>query len=182
MRKILDIFLFSVLTIMLTSGKTVRNNVIYTKPYELAKDTAWLKSQISVDSFRLQIIKPSTGVQFYKNGIIFLSLDKTERKMVSKQISFGAAEAYYASVNDSTTGSHNLFSSSAPFSYPAEGMSFSNDFKTVYFTRISAQDNKEKIYMSKISTDQKQNEGIDQRSSPVLYRKCKFYSSCTFSK
>jgi hypothetical protein len=83
---------------------------------------------IKVDSFFLDIISPSLGVQFYKDGIIFLVPTKNTVKMVSGQISFGTAEAYVAIPGDSTTGMKYVFSAASSFSYPCDAFTFSKDY------------------------------------------------------
>lgn len=113
-------------------------------------DTANFVRFIKVDTFRLSVIPPSSGIQFYKNNLVFLSRSKNERKMTPDQISFGAVEAYYASVEDSVTGRHFLFSPVSSFSYPCEAMTFSRDYNTVYFTKIPKRGDKAKIFSGKL--------------------------------
>ena len=64
--------------------------------------------------------------------------------MPANHLSFGNIEAYYASLGDSALGRHVLFSSISSFSYPCEAMTFSKDYKTIYFTGIPKKDKKEK--------------------------------------
>lgn len=112
------------------------------------QDTMNLKHAIKVDSFPLPIVPPSSGVQFYKDNILFLSLTKNERKMSPNHISFGTVEAYYAAFMDSVEGKHNVFSQFFPFPYPSEAVTFSNSYDTIYFTKLADND-KEKIFMAK---------------------------------
>ena len=113
---------------------------------EAIKDSAELNIPVRIEPFNLDIIPPSLGVQFYRNGIVFLSESKNEEKISSGHVSFGTAQAYYAPFGDSTLGQHINFSPKAPFPYPCEALSFSNDFGTMYFTKISEKDNREKIF------------------------------------
>lgn len=125
-------------------------NYINIRSFKTQQDTTNLNNQIRVDSFPLPIVPPASGVQFFRNKIIFLSLTKNERKMSADQISFGSVDAYYASILDSVTGKHYLFSQSHPFSYPAEAVTFNLSYDTIYFTNL-ADDGKEKIFMAKYS-------------------------------
>ncbi len=95
---------------------------------------------------------PSSGVQFYKDKIIFLSLTKNERKMSPDHISFGTVEAYYAAFEDSVEGRHNVFSQYFPFPYPCDAVSFNKTYDTIYFTKLADND-KEKIFMAKYSRE-----------------------------
>ena len=106
----------------------------------------------------LPIVPPSSGVQFYKEKIVFLSSSKNERKMSPDHISFGAVEAYYASVQDSATGDHLIFSQG--FSYPSEAMSFNQDYSTIYFSKPDRKVRKEKIYMARFGMNDKNQPGL----------------------
>ena len=70
--------------------------------------------------------------------------------MLPKHVSFGSNEAYTAIVKDTTLGLHMLFSPSTSFSFPCEAITFSTDFKTMYFTKIAKKEKKEKIYHARI--------------------------------
>jgi hypothetical protein len=159
MKKVPQIAFFSILTIVLFSSgiinKNISNGINLNSSVAIMDDTTSLIRMINVDSFRLAILPPSSGVQFYKDGIVFLSLSKYEKKMSPNQISFGVVEAYYASFEDSVLGKHIVFSPSSSFSYPCEAMTFSRDYNTVYFTKLSKKDRKEKIFMAKFTRDNK---------------------------
>ena len=43
----------------------------------------------------------------------------------------------------------DIFQTSSAFSYPCEGMTFSQNYDTVYYTRIPKREKKEKIFMAK---------------------------------
>jgi len=171
MKRLLEIMLFSVLTMgILSSGTTEKNfrSVLHNNSSLAIKvDTTNLISHIEVDSFKLAIIPPSFGVQFYKDGIIFLSMSKYERKMSANHISFGAVEAYYASVEDSALGRHTIFSPISSFSYPCEAMTFSHDYNTVFFTKFPKKDTKEKIYMAKFTPNSKSQTDWVSEPSPM---------------
>ena len=171
MKRNLKIVLFLLLTIMLLSsgfrGKKIRREPSLNSSWGLKDDTANFVNLIRVDSFRLSIIPPSSGIQFYKDKIIFLSMSKYERKMSPNQISFGAVEAYYASIEDTTTGRHIIFSPLSSFSYPCEALTFSRDYNTIYFTKISKKDKKEKIYMGKLIPNSTNQTGLATELIPL---------------
>ena len=147
------VVIFSWLIIVLLTSGTYQNKVgsdfyCYTL-CEIEQDTTGLIHLIEIDSFNLKIFPPSSGVQFYKDGIVFLSRSKNERKMVTIHTSFGTIEAYYAIPEDTVLGKQMIFSQSPAFSFPTEGVTFSPDFQTMYFSKIPLKDTKEKIYFAK---------------------------------
>ena len=178
MKKLLKIASFLILTIILISsasaGKNVRRDLLLNSLLITLDDTANFVRFIKVDTFRLSIIPPSSGIQFYKNNIVFLSRSKNERKMTPNQISFGAVEAYYASVEDSATGRHMIFSPVSSFSYPCEAMTFSRDYNTVYFTKIPKKGNKEKIFIGKLIPNSTNPSGLVSELQPLDFCKDNF--------
>jgi hypothetical protein len=141
---------------LLTSGKTgmksgdsVYKGLVLQQEHDTTGFTGFLK----VDSFNLQIIPPSSGVRFFRNSIVFLSNTKYEGKMLPKHVSFGSIEAYTAQVNDSSLGNHVIFSPTSSFSYPCEAITFSSDFKTMYFTKIGRKEKREMIYRAELKSD-----------------------------
>lgn len=122
------------------------------------QDTSDLSRLVKVNDFLLPIIPPSSGVQFYKDKIVFVSLSKNERKIPPDHISFGTIENYYASVEDSATGSHIIFTPG--FSYPGEAMTFNQDYSEIYFSKPDRKVNKEKIYMARL--------GMNEKNVPVF--------------
>ena len=171
MKRILEITFFSILTIMLmSSGIIIKNGngeIPRKSPAIIGYDTTNLSRLIVVDSFRLRILPPSSGVQFYKDGIVFLSMSKYERKMAPNQISFGVVEAYYAFFEDSVVGKHFIFSPLSSFSYPCEAMTFSHNYDTVYFTKFQKNDKKEKIFMATFTQDISSPTGLIQKILPL---------------
>jgi len=147
---------------LLTSGtteKNLRSVLRWNSFWDIKHDTTGFIRLLEVDSFKLTIFPPSSGVQFYKDGIVFLSPSKNEGKMLPGHISFGTIEAYYGIPGDSIMEKHMIFSPSSSFSYPCEAITFSPDFNTMYFTKFPKKDNKEKIYMAKYTST-----GINQLS------------------
>jgi hypothetical protein len=154
--------------ILICSGVSGRN--IVSMPAKPVEDTSGLNRMVRVDSFLLPILTPSSGVQFYKDKIVFLSKAKNERKMTPDHISFGAVEAYYAAVEDSVTGRHLLFSSGSSFTYPCEAMTFSNDYKTLYFSKPETKAGKEKIFISSVGLNEKNEPELS--AAPVMLDFC----------
>jgi hypothetical protein len=136
---------------------------------ETGHDTTGLVGYLKVDSFDLEILPPSSGVQFFRSGIIFLSNTKYEGKMLPSHVSFGSTEAYTAIVKDTSLGMHQLFSPTTSFSYPCEAVSFSSDFKTMYFTKIPKKEKKEKIYHAVIKLNEKKESGWVADENPLEF-------------
>ncbi len=143
---------------LLTSGITdKRSDDSSGKDFSIPQlhDTTGLVGLLRVDSFNLEIIPPSSGIQFFRDGIVFLSNTKNEGKMLPKHVSFGTAEAYTAIVKDTSLGFHMLFSPASSFPFPCEAMTFSNDFKTMFYTKIARKETKERIYRAELKPDGK---------------------------
>src|SRR5664279_5197177 len=178
MKRLLKIASFIILTIVLISsasaGKYLSRDLLLNSSLRTMYDTANFVRFIKVDTFKLSIIPPSSGIQFYKNNILFLSRSKNERKMTPNQISFGAVEAYYASVEDLATGRHQIFSPVSSFSYPCEAMTFSRDYNTVYFTKIPKKGNKEKIFVGKLVPNSTNPSGLVSELQPLDFCKDDF--------
>jgi hypothetical protein len=135
--------------------------------YNASQDTNRLMNLLSIDSFFLPLIQPASGVQFYKNGIIFLSDTKNETRMLPNHISFGTNQSYFAVPRDFTTGEHILFSASDPFPYPSEAITFSSDLKTMYFTKLAGKPLKEKIFMARLSSGGDNQPGWEVEKEPL---------------
>jgi hypothetical protein len=115
-------------------------------------DTAIFNLWLKVDSFDLSILPPSSGVQFYRDGIVFLSSSKFENKTIDNHISFGNNDAQYAVLKDTILENQQVFSPSVSFPYPCEALTFSSDYNKMYFTRYSKDQGVEKIYEAKYSS------------------------------
>jgi hypothetical protein len=109
-------------------------------------------SLIEIDSFNLEIVPPSLGVQFYRDGIMFLSKSSYDDNMLSNHISFGIPKAYFSNIYEGTLFKYADFSPTMSFPYPCDGVTFSSDYKTMYFTKISPVDGKEKIFKATFTT------------------------------
>jgi hypothetical protein len=171
MKHLSEIIFFSIISLLLTSscayGSCVLNEPDLKTAFSINADTTVSLNLLKIDTFKLTIVPPSSGVQFYKDRIVFLSLSKNEKKMSPNQISFGSTEAYYAAVEDSVVGKHKIFSPLLSFSYPCEAMTFSRDYNTVYFTKIPKRDKREKIFMAKFTSNSKNETELIIENSPV---------------
>jgi len=116
-------------------------------------DTSLINQYIKIDAFNLNILTPSSGVQFYKDGILFLSSTKSDGKMSTDHVSFGKIDTRYAVLKDSVLEAPLAFSPSSSFPYPSEAITFSSDYMTMYFTKYSKADGGEKIYHARFSEE-----------------------------
>ena len=103
-------------------------------------------NNINVKPFHLEIVPPSSGVQFYRNGIVFLAYSKDAEKMSQKHLSFGSVTPFIALVADTLLGQYMPFLPSSSLMFPAEATTFSQDFNTMYLSLIPEKDTKEKIF------------------------------------
>ena len=83
MNRFFNIAAFAFLTIVILSFSFIDHNINNERTFNsfatvVAEDTSDLIRLVKVDSFRLRIIPPSSGVQFYKDKIVFLSSSKNE--------------------------------------------------------------------------------------------------------
>ena len=145
MKKVTDILLlFAVIVIAAFTGSGSARAQI--------TDTMNINAVLRVSPFRLEIVPPSSGISFYRNGIVFLSSSRSESRMLDSHTSFGTVETYFASLIDSTTARQELFSSSVGWDFPAEAMTFSSDYSEMYFTKRPSGREPEKIYMARYQT------------------------------
>ena len=103
---------------------------------------------VKIDFFDLDIIAPSSGVQFFRDGIVFLGLSKNYSKMVPAHVSFGTVQAYYAVPGDTLIQNPIIFSPDFRFTYPCDAISFNASYDKMYFTRKDQTEGHEKIYVS----------------------------------
>jgi WD40-like Beta Propeller Repeat len=171
MKRALEKMILLILNLMMLSSGTIVKDISvehdFYSHWEQKSDTTELIRLIQVDSFKLAVIPPSSGVQFYKDGIVFLSMSKYENKMSPDHISFGAVEAYYASFVDSILGRHMIFSPVSTFSYPCDAMTFTRDYDTLYFTKFPRKEKKEKIFMAKSAINVKNQTEWISDSGPL---------------
>jgi hypothetical protein len=132
-------------------------------------DTLIINQPIKVEAFDLDILPPSTGIQFFKDGIIYLGSSKSGNKMPTDHISFGKIDTRYAIIKDTVLLNSTAFSPSLSFAFPCEAVTFSSDYNTMYFTKFSTKDGAEKIYQAKISVGNKNQGEWSVDENPVSF-------------
>lgn len=142
MQRLLGIILFSAGTCLTPCGAL---NGVSVQNSDTLNGTKLLK----VDRFGLEIIPPSSGVQFYRDGIVFLYNTRNEAKMLESHTSFGKTEAYYAVHRDTSLSNQELFSASYSWEVPCEAMTFNNDYSVMYYTKRPSIKEAEKIFQAK---------------------------------
>ena len=147
--KILPLVLATSVLILSFTTFPVEKNSSSGPPDKNSPDTSEVNRWIRVDSFNLSIIPPSSGVQFYRDGIVFLSSAKYEEKMIASHLSFGRNDALYAELKDNKLDNPKVFSADKPFTYPSEAITFTSDYNTMYFTKSNRKEGTEKIYQAK---------------------------------
>jgi len=87
------------------------------------------------DTVDLKIHGPSNDVNFYMNGMVFLSNTKYHQKMIPDHITFGVVKAYFVPLEYIALESSRPLLVNDDFPYSPAGMSFTRDYQTVYFTK-----------------------------------------------
>ncbi|MQY79708.1 MAG: hypothetical protein GH151_11025 [Bacteroidetes bacterium] len=184
MKKALIAILFLMTIVNLAAqgltNKNLWNSIGTDYALEFGTDTLRNNPSVLIDSFNLELLSPSSGVQFYRDGIVFLSHSKKNEKMLERHLSFGNIESYYASLRDSLLGRPRLFSPTYSFPFPSEGLTFNNDFSIVYYSKLSKEDAKVKIYRAKSLPD-RNNSGWTMDISPLAFCNTSNYSHPTLS-
>jgi|WetSurMetagenome_2_1015567.scaffolds.fasta_scaffold00011_56 hypothetical protein len=160
MKKIFKIIPFLLLAAQLCPINGMSHGINKNYNSDIKPDTLIPGGYIRVDTFDLSIIPPASGVQFYKDGILFLSSSKLGNHMLSEHISFGKTDGMFAVVKDNKTENPKVFSPSGKFPYPAEAVTFTKDFKTMYFTKYSVADGVEKIFKATFSAEGEQGKWV----------------------
>jgi hypothetical protein len=114
--------------------------------YLTAAPDSTQENLLSIKPFHLEIVAPSSGVQFYRNGIVFLAYSKDAEKMSQKHLSFGSVTPFIALIADTLLGQYMPFLPSSSIRFPAEATTFSKDFNTMYLSLIPEKDTREKIF------------------------------------
>lgn len=103
-------------------------------------------NDLLIKPFHLEIVPPSSGVQFYRDGILFLSLSKVEEKIPERHISFGSVRTYFSLVADTLPGQYMTFNLDGTDLFPTEATTFTSDYNTMYLSLIPAGLSSEKIF------------------------------------
>jgi hypothetical protein len=130
-------------------------------------DTSDSEFPIKIDPFKIEVVPPSSGIQFYRDGFVFLSHSKIEDRMITDHVSFGTLDTYYAALKDTVIGEHVIFSSSEPFAVPSESMTFNSDYSVMYFAKRLKSDDSEKIYKAEYQSGNNGSRGWTSDKNPL---------------
>jgi len=144
-------FLFGFEAVGSSAGNPAVPSTAYALQNSAYADTAGNGSLI-IRPFQLDIIPPSSGIQFYRNGIIFLSHAKVDEKVPEKHLSFGALKTFMTLVQDTIPGPYMPFLISSDVIFPSEATTFSDDFNTMYLSLIPPRAGKEQIFKAVYSS------------------------------
>ena len=109
---------------------------------------------LRVRPFNLEIIPPSSGVQFYRNGIIYLSHSKVDEKVPEHHLSFGSVKTYASLISDTIPGNFLPFELNSTTLFPSEATTFSGDFNTMYLSLIPEKSSSEKIFRARRTSNE----------------------------
>jgi hypothetical protein len=138
-------YIFAGQSVCAVSGSVTGKHVSGMSGAFIPADTI-VASMFSVRPFNIDIVPPSSGVQFFKEGIIFLSHSDPEEKMPQKHVSFGALKTYMTIPRDTVPGTYIPFILNTSIVFPSEATTFTSDFRTMYLSLIPERGNKEKIF------------------------------------
>jgi len=131
---------------VLTSAAGVKDDE--NSPGFIRPESAQDDRPVRIAFFDLDIIAPSSGVQFFRDGIVFLGMSKNYSRMVPEHVSFGTVQAYYAVPGDTSLQNPIIFSPDFRFSWPCDAISFNASYDKMYFTRKDKTEKHEKIFVS----------------------------------
>jgi len=116
----------------------------------VAPDTS---AMLLISPFYLDIVAPSSGIQFYRNGIIFLAYSKEEEKVPEKHLSFGTLETFTAKIMDTVPGEFSPLQFAGSSIFPSEATTFSQDYSTMYLSLIPPRASREKIFRASLQSN-----------------------------
>lgn len=126
------------------------NLILFVNNSSFASDSL----KIDINLFDLRIHYPSAGVQFYRDGIIYLLDSKFTRESKGEYVPFGSISMYYSPLKDNKLEKQIYFLRKDPFPYPADAVSFTADYNKIFFTHESRfrgyRDNSIRIYEANI--------------------------------
>jgi hypothetical protein len=109
-------------------------------------DQSRCADSILINPFNLQILAPSSGIQFYRKGIVFLANSRGDERITNKHLSFGSIKMFMAFVADSVPGPYMPFLITSSLLFPSEAITFSQDYNTMYLSLIPERGTKEEIF------------------------------------
>ncbi len=99
------------------------------------QDSIKVEELLVKDTLDLEINGPSSEIAFYLNGMVFLSDSKYHQKMIPDHITFGVVKSYFVPLDYISLESSSPLFANDNFPYPPAGMSFTRDYKKIYFTK-----------------------------------------------
>jgi len=141
-----------------------------------SKDTV-AANELRIRPFYLEIIPPSSGVQFYRNGIIFLSYSKLEEKIPERHLSFGSVKTYTSIVSDTIPANIEQFNIKGTTLFPSEATTFSGDFNTMYLSLIPEKSSSEKIFRAFYTKYAMKTLSIHIHASQLMELSCYFHQT-----
>ena len=163
MKPLYKVFLFSLILFLLLYSNTNGSACIN------GKDTTLTSQWIQIDPVNLPIIPPSSGVSIYREGMIFLSSTKYGNIIPNNHISFGKPEIMLATLKDGKPVSISPFSPAFNFSFPVDAITFTKDYKTMYFTRFDRSEKAERIYRGDFIEKPNGSGSWDINSEPLSF-------------
>jgi len=110
----------------------------------VALDSAEEAIHFYKDSFTIDAVNSSQGIQFYKDGIIFIMNTKNNYNGLADYISFGRYDTYYAPLKSYQLKQYDYFCNNFPFPYSPGALSFTGDYHTMYFTKSELNEKNER--------------------------------------
>ena len=139
----------------------------------MQQDSTRVENLLVKDTVDLKIHGPSNDVNFYMNGMVFLSNTKYHQKMIPDHITFGVVKAFFVPLEYVALESSRPLFKNDDFPYSPGGMSFTRDYQTVYFTKsveLSGRINVEKIFeMSIINGEGSNHNQMSFTGDPSRY-------------
>ncbi len=117
---------------------------------------------LRIRPFDLEIVPPSSGVQFYRDGIIFLSPTPREEKVPGNHLSFGLIKLYSSAIADTVPEQPEPFNLTGTALFPGEATTFTSDYRTMYLSLIP-----DKAYSEKIFRADHTSSGWQIEKSPI---------------
>jgi hypothetical protein len=134
---ILLLFFGVIAVTALSSNVSYENLELLSGHNTLYPDSSNSMKWLRADSVSLELLPPSSGIRFYRDGIVYLSSSRFEEKMIPDHLSFGQPDARYSPLHGDTIGNPLIFSPTRVFPFPCDGITFSKDFKSMYFTKYA---------------------------------------------
>jgi len=92
---------------------------------------------IEVAQSDIPLYFPSTGIQFYRDGIIYLLDSRYSWENEGGNVPFGRINMYYSPLKDNKLGEQTYFLRNNYFPYPAEAVTFTSDYSKMFFNKES---------------------------------------------